>query len=346
MLLVVFNACLTGPGFAQQTDAAPAKAPQSFANIPTTISPEAQAILRLLPNPAHPPFDPQAGDLEGWKIVEANFDKMLRPASEATVNRLKPEVIHRSINGIPVVEVRPKGWKDNGKVVVYTHGGAYVQGSADDTLIEAAILADEAGLRIISVDYTLAPFAKWDQTTDAVVAVVQGVAKEVHGMSNIGMFGESAGGGLILGSILKLRDKGLGMPAVAVVWSPWTDLTGAGDSHVTLKNADPIIDYAGHANTAAEAYANLSDQKIPYASPVYGDYSKGFPPTLIQGGTKEVLLSDFIREYQALDNSGQVVKLDLYEGMFHGFQLILGNAPEAKIARKKTRDFLLQYLGK
>jgi epsilon-lactone hydrolase len=96
---------------------------------------------------------------------------------------------------------------------------------------------------------------------------------------------------------------------------------------------------------AAGAYADPKDQKHPYASPVYGDFSKGFPPTLIQGGTKEILLSGFIRLYQALDTAGRAVKLDIYEGMPHNFASRIPEAPESKLARKKIENFVHFYLA-
>ena len=91
-------------------------------------------------------------------------------------------------------------------------------------------------------------------------------------------------------------------------------------------------------------YANASDQKIPYVSPVYGNFSKGFPSTLIQVGTKEVSLSDSVRLYQALDQSHIPVKLDVYEGMPHVFSTTLYDTPESKIALSKMNNFLKVYL--
>ena len=88
-----------------------------------------------------------------------------------------------------------------------------------------------------------------------------------------------------------MRDIGIGMPAVVVVFSPNTDLTLSGDTVFTLRNADPVLDVNATKNLIA-AYADPSDQRTPYASPIYGNFSKGFPPTLIQVGTKEILLSD------------------------------------------------------
>jgi monoterpene epsilon-lactone hydrolase len=104
--------------------------------------------------------------------------------------------------------------------------------------------------------------------------------------------------------------------------------------------------YPGNLKHCAEAYATPADQQHPYVSPVYGDYTKGFPPTLIQAGTKEIFLSNAVRQYQALDNAGIPVKLDLYEGMWHIFQVFNHDLPESTLARKKVRAFLEQQLGK
>jgi acetyl esterase/lipase len=218
-------------------------------------------------------------------------------------------------------------------------------GSARSSLIKSVPAADVTGYRVISVDYTVAPAAKWQQVTDEVVAVVQALAQERHALGDIALFGDSAGGGLAPGVVLKMRDQKLGMPAALVVWSPWSDITETGDTYATLKHAEPTYLYDTILKPAAAAYADPKDQKHPYVSPVYGDYSQGFPPMLIQGGTKEIFLSNFVRQYQALDKAGQTVKLDLYEGMPHVFQGQLSGAPESRLALQKMRMFLRTYLG-
>ena len=111
------------------------------------------------------------------------------------------------------------------------------------------------------------------------------------------------------------------MPAAVVLWSPWSDITETGDAYITLKDTDPTLFYPDSLSNAAAAYAAPADQTHPYVSPVYADYSLGFPPTLIQVGTKEIFLSNAVRHYQALDQAEQEVKLDLYEGMWHVFQM-------------------------
>ena len=108
--------------------------------------------------------------------------------------------------------------------------------------------------------------------------------------------------------------------------------------------ADPFLTESALKNMG-DAYADPVDQKNPYVSPVYGNFSKGFPPTLIQVGTKEVLLSDSVRLYQALDQAAIPVKLDVYEGMSHVFQTGLYNTPESSQAITKTAYFLKEYLN-
>jgi len=244
-----------------------------------------------------------------------------------------------------VLDVRPKGWKDDGRAIVYTHGGAHVMYSAASMLGRAVVAAHSTGLRVISIDYTLAPHAKYNQMSDQVVGAVQALLKQGQRLGHTAIYGDSSGGGLAAAVVLKMRDRGLGMPAAAVLASAWLDVTPSGDTEMTLHDADPNQLYEKHSKYAAAAFADPKDQKDPYASPVYADFSKGFPPTLIQGGLKETLLSGFVRFYQALDAAGVPAKLDLYEGLVHNFQDRIPDAPESILARKKMRDFLLRHLG-
>jgi monoterpene epsilon-lactone hydrolase len=316
-----------------------------FLNIPETVSKEAQEFMRTLKDPALAPPFPDSNDLTGWKKVQAFVETEAKAQSEAIVKQYAPTVAERDLGGILVLDVHPKGWKDNGKVAVYTHGGAYTLYSAASTLGRAAIFADDTGLRVVSVDYTLAPHAKFNQISDQVITVIKSLLQQGQQLDNMIIYGDSSGGGLAAAVILKMRAQGLGLPKAAVLVSPWVDLTPAGDTEFTLRHAEPNYLYEKHSIKAAGAYADPKDQKHPYASPVYGDFSKGFPPTLIQGGTKEILLSGFIRLYQALDTAGQTVKLDIYEGMPHNFASRIPEAPESKLARKKIRDFVHFYLA-
>jgi len=254
------------------------------------------------------------------------------------------EVVETEIGGVPVLDIRPEDRVEDGRALLYTHGGGYVAFTARSTIGNAARVARASGLRVVSIDYTLAPFASWQQITDQVISVLQGLVVEGSSLDQLAIYGDSAGGSLAAGSVLKMRDLGQGMPAAVVMWSPWSDITETGDTYDTLAGVEGSYRYDVHLKPAAAAYADPADQKNPYVSPVYGDYSKGYPPTLIQGGTREIFLSNFIRHYQAIDAGGAEVKLDLYEGMPHGFQNKVPESPEARLAVEKTVDFVTSRL--
>jgi acetyl esterase/lipase len=318
---------------------------QPCVHIPKTVSRQAQEVLRTLKDPALAPAFPDPADISGWKNLQAWAEADGKAKSEALLKRYEYTVEEGELGGVPVLDVRPKGWKDNGKALVYTHGGAHVMYSALSTLGRAVIAADSTGLRVISVDYTLAPHFKYNQMSDQVVAAIQALLMQGQRLADTAIYGDSSGGGLAAAVVLKMCDRGLRMPVAAVLVSAWLDITPSGDTETTLHDADPNQLYEKHGKYAAAAFADPEDQKDPYASPVYGDFSTGFPPTLIQGGLKETLLSGFVRLYQALDAVRVPVKLDLYEGMIHNFQDRIPDAPESILARRKMRDFLFQYLG-
>lgn len=317
---------------------------QPYVHVPSTVSPQAQAFLRTLKDPHLNPRFPDPGDLDGWKKLQALTEADGKARSEPLLMRYKHTVKELNLGGVPVLDIRSQDWKDDGKVLVYNHGGAHVMYSAASMLGRAVVAASETGLRVLSIDYTLAPQAKYNQMSDQVVAAIQALLGQGQRLENTAIYGNSSGGGLAAAVILKMRDRGMGMPAVAVLVSAWLDITTSGDTETTLKNADPNQVYELHSKYAAAAFAAPKDQKDPYASPVYGDFSKGFPPTLIQGGLKETLLSGFVRLYQALDAAGVPVKLDLYEGMVHNFQDRIPDAPELILAWQKMRAFLNQHL--
>jgi monoterpene epsilon-lactone hydrolase len=320
--------------------------------VPNTASPEAQQVLRMMTGPEVVAL-PGPNDIEGWKKMRSYVPTELKEIaknpeiSKRTSDEMKRYPSTRkkeNLGGVPVVEIVSEKWQDNGKVLVYVHGGAYVTGGPDFGL--GGWVSGETGLRIVSVGYTLAPEAKWNQATDQVVAVLRALEQQGYAPKNIAVLGDSAGGGMAAGSVLKMRDQGLGIPGALVLWSPWADITETGDTYFTLRRADPILSYNLVLKKAAAAYADPRDQKNPYVSAVYGDYSKGFPPTLIQAGTKDIFLSNCVREYRAIDNAGGIAVLDLYDGLPHVFQGVIFGTPETQQSMVKMKQFLDTYLGK
>jgi acetyl esterase/lipase len=316
-----------------------------FSSVPPTVSAEWADYYGSLPDPSSLPLLPGPGDFEAWseRNRQAEAERLAAGFGDPGPG---VEVVEREVGGVAVVEVLPQDRIEDGRALLYTHGGGYVAFTARSTIGNPARVARASGLRVVSIDYTLAPFARWQEITDQVIAVFQGLVAEGSSLAQLAIFGDSAGGSLAAGSVLKMRDQGLGMPSAVVMWSPWSDITDRGDTYLTLADVEGSYLYDLHLRPAADAYADPADQLNPYVSPVYGDYSKGFPPTLIQGGTREIFLSNFIRHYQAIEAGGGEVKLDIYEGMPHGFQNKMTESPEARLAVQKTIDFVQSRFGR
>jgi monoterpene epsilon-lactone hydrolase len=242
-----------------------------------------------------------------------------------------------------VVESTPPQYRDDHTVLLHVHGGGFVLGSAKSSLGGDALMALATGKRILSIDYTVAPRGNWRIVTDQVVAVYKAVLAQGYSAKSIGMFGDSAGGNIVPASVLKLRDQGLPMPGALVLLSPCVDLNLNGDTETTLRDADPALDFALNKAFLA-AYAAPEDMTNPYASPIYGDFKKGYPPVLIQAGTKELVLSDAVRLYQALKTAGGVAELDVYEGMAHVFQAYMTGTPEQKAAYAESKRWWSSHL--
>jgi acetyl esterase/lipase len=332
---------LAAPAGAQST-AQPAPAPLR-AYVPTTISPEAAAIMATQHAALVGPRPP-VPNAANFAVLYQFAERAMRAREPDVIKSMGLTVAEREMGGVPVLEVLPKDYKNDGTVLIYVHGGGFILGSAHSSLHGAAIMANATGKRVISVDYTVAPKGQWRLVTDQVIAVYKAVMAQGEPAARIGMFGESAGASIISSTALKIRDQGLPLPGGLVLVSPATDLTGAGDTRVTLADADPVL-WPAAIQPGIDAYAPPADQKNPYVSSVYGDFTKGYPPTLILGGTKELLLSDMVRLERKIREAGGDVRLELYEGMPHAFPGLVLAAPEGKSAMREAVMFWNRHLA-
>jgi acetyl esterase/lipase len=320
---------------------AAAPAPTQPYYLPPSISPQARAFYeRMLPiimkGQAARPVAHTAADFQARrKSLLVGVDER----NAAVLKKFNAVATDLNIGGVPVVEIRPLDYRDDGTLLIRVHGGGFVQDSAHSALGGDALMTSFTGKRIISVDYTVAPEGRWPLVTDQVVAVYKALLAEGHTARSIGIYGDSAGGDIVACSTLKLRDQGLPIPGALVLMSPAADLSLSGDTFVTLANADPVLTREDEVRAAFALYADPSEWRNPYVSPVYGDFSKTYPPTLIQAGTKERMLSDSVRLYQAIKTGGGEAELDIYEGMAHVFQAYMNDSPEQKAAYTEIRRF-------
>jgi acetyl esterase/lipase len=340
-ITLLFSACASQNIAPTPTTVAPA---QYF--LPTTISPESHATLERLIPAVQKSRAERGVPRTAEDFAQRNVETETRAA--ATNAQLLPQIgvtaTDSSIGGVPVVMIEPAHDAHPHTILIFVHGGAWVGGSARSTLGMPARVAHALERRIVSIDYTLAPKARWPEITNQIVTVYQALLAQGYAAKRIGMFGDSAGGNLVATSTLKLRDQGLPLPAAIVLLSPGTDLTQSSDTFTTLKGADPALGPEDLV-AAISLYADAADWKNPYVSPVYGDFGKGYPPTLIQVGTKEMLLSDSVRLYQAIAGAGGEVVLDVYEGMPHVWQAYLNDAPEQKVAFVRMGAFFAKHVS-
>ncbi len=221
------------------------------------------------------------------------------------------------------------------KVVLYTHGGAYVSGSPSTHEPLICRLAEQCRLPVFAYDYRLAPEHPYPAALEDAIKAFDYLIGEGYGAEDIVLCGDSAGGGLSLSLIMALRDQGRALPAAAAVLSPWTDLTESLDSHYSNTGIDPLIS-SENLREMALLYAGGKDLKTPYISPLYGDFT-GFPPVLIHVGSAEVLLDDSCELALRMEAQGVPVDIDIYEGMWHVWHMF--DVEEARTAIRKIQWF-------
>lgn len=176
------------------------------------------------------------------------------------------------------------------------------------------LAAVRAGLRTWSVDYRMPPDHPFPTPLDDCLAVYRGLLERTP-VSKVVVDGASAGGNLATAMLLRARDEGLPMPAALVLISPEADLTESGDTFNTNRGVDYVI-VQGVPDLIA-LYAQGHDLRDPYLSPVFGDFD-GFPPTFLQSGTRDILLSNTVRLHRRLRAAGVDAELHVWEAMPHG----------------------------
>lgn len=291
------------------------------------------------------PITVQPESLEEWQAIRREFGELIAPVAAATREACGSAVASETVGGVPVFMVTPKDYDaaNDGYVALHCHGGGYTFGYPQDGLFFAEPMAQRLGIRVCAVDYRLAPEHPFPAAVEDCTAAY-GALLERFDAANIVVFGDSAGGALAMATNLAARDVGLALPAGAVLYSPWADLSRTGDSYETLEGKDPDNHYEINLRASAEAYADGRDMAEPLISPGYGDYAAGFPPTLISCGTRDLFLSNCARTQRAMKRAGVDVKLTLWEGMWHWFEIYL-ELPEAGESLAEAAAFLRERLG-
>jgi monoterpene epsilon-lactone hydrolase len=251
------------------------------------------------------------------------------------------------LGGVKCFLLTPSTYRDANRrcMLVHLHGGAYVIGAGESGFSETLLMAHYTATRVIFVDYRMPPDNPFPAAIDDAVAVWRAVAKKWKS-SNVGIGGSSAGGGLTLAVVRRFRQLGLPIPGAAFVGTPWADLTAAGDTIHTNEWIDgTVTTHAGFLDAAARLYAGREQLTHPLVSPLYGDF-KGFPPTILVSGTRDLLLSDTVRVHRKLRQAGVDASLNVIEGLSHDQYNDLCDSPESQDVWTEVARFFDARLGK
>lgn len=274
----------------------------------------------------------QFANMEDAVSFREQMDAAPRPKLPGEV-----EVEAVSAGGVPAEWVR---WpeSDGEGVLLYLHGGGYIFGGPDGYRDLAWRLAREGNMRVLLVDYALAPEHPFPRAVDDATAVYRWLLNEGHSPERIAVAGDSAGGGLSAALMINLKNLGLPQPAAAVLISPWTDLAMTGESVEQNADADSMLTREALIK-ASSMYLGDRDPKAPLASPLYGDLSE-LPPLMVVAGSIEILLSDSERLVENVNKSGGSASLSIWPGMPHVFPVFAARIPEGKQAVSEMAEFL------
>lgn len=228
------------------------------------------------------------------------------------------------------------------KAILYFHGGGFRIGSVASHRELIAQIAVGSGCRVLAINYRLAPEHRFPAALDDALAAYDWMLGRGLEPGNVAFTGDSAGGNLVLATMLALRERKLPLPVSAVLMSPWTDLAATGASYLSRSKTDPIHQRA-MILALARNYLGEGDPYDPLVSPLYANLG-GLPPLLIQVGDRETVLDDSIMFADMARAAGVDVDLQVWDGMIHVFQMFGAELPEAHQAIASIAGFLNRHL--
>ncbi len=264
--------------------------------------------------------------------VERSATRFARPPKDVVVTPYR-------VPGVTGEIIAPKG-RDRGGAILYFHGGGYVSGSVASHRNIVAKLVRAAGVKALSFEYALAPENPFPAALEDALAAYRGLKQTGVPADRIVFAGDSAGAGLVLATLLALKQRGEILPAGAAVLSPWTDLTCS--SEAAGKN-DPVVP-DGSLLCFAHHYCGKNDRTDPLISPLYGDLS-GLPPLFIAVGTAEHLRDDGLRFAKKAKAAGVAVELIVGKDMIHCYPILTPAFPEAREAFAAFAGFIRKQAG-
>ncbi len=280
----------------------------------------------------------------------ATSDHLIGPGiKKGTFRRRMVEPSWKCPSGYSLLKARMKKFDmellsppdvNSGCVVLQLHGGGYIGKMRNVYRSFAKYYSDmRGGIKVLTIDYRVAPENPFPAALEDAVAAYKWLLGLGYKGSDIIVAGDSAGGGLSLALAMYLKDHQESLPAALVLMSPWTDLTASGSSYETNYENDPLFGNTRESMIYNGEYIGANEPDNPYISPLFGDF-KGLMPMLFQAGSVEMLLSDSTDAAKKAEEAGCNVKLHVYDGMFHVFQMGLDLMPESRQAWQEVKEFI------
>jgi acetyl esterase/lipase len=238
--------------------------------------------------------------------------------------------------------IEPANTKTN-KAIVYFHGGGYIGGSVATYRRMTFALARALNARVFVVEYRLAPEHRFPCAVDDGLAAYRYVLEQEGSANRIAFVGDSAGGGLLLATMLAAREEKMALPVAGVCYSPFTDLATTGRS-LDKNNRRCVMFYGDTLRRVAPVYLGSEDAKNPLASPLYADL-KGLPPLQIFVSSSETLLDDSLRLAENAERDGVEVDLQVRRKLPHVWPIFIELLPEAREALQLTVSFIEKALA-
>jgi monoterpene epsilon-lactone hydrolase len=312
----------------------------------------AVTLRRRVSGPLRPSWDPTFEALAelfhqgSLRITRLSIEAQRRSTQSVMLglpsSPLYKETIFEKVSagGVPAEWFRRED-AEGGPLVLYLHGGGFGLGTIDTHSDLIARIARSSRANALALEYRLAPEHRFPAQLDDALAAYRWLLEQGVSPKRLVVSGDSAGGGLAIALMVKLRAAGEPLPAAAALLSPWVDLEGLGSTI----DENHRYDYISRRALAQYRKRFVDDENVrhPHAAPLYADL-RDLPPMLIQAGSAEVLLDDSRRITERARAAGVNVTFRVWEDMIHVWQLFAFLIPQGAAAIEEIGSFIREHV--
>lgn len=303
-----------------------------------------QALAKLLASPPPPDFH---GDIEAVRRYQAQYpDTQLAKMRKRYAVTITPE----EIGGVRVRVIVPQvgvAKRNRNRILINLHGGGFMWGADSEALVESIPFAIAGDIKIVTVDFRMAPEHTFPAASEDVAAVYRALLRK-YKPENIGIYGCSAGGILAAESIAWFEDHDLPRPgAIASLCGTGAELDGDSAYLASVLIGQPAVPPGG---------TPLLLKGLPYFAGVKPDDPLAFPitsrkvlakfpPTLLITGSRDFSESSETTMKRRLWRAGVESELFVFDGLWHAFMMD-PDLPESQEVYAIVARFFDDHLGR